>query len=174
MNTVEMLSRFEEVAEQYVKALDGYSAEQFTKKPAADEWSLGQLYNHLIQSAVHMQIQAIEQCASGNGVVGGDKTENGEMIIGAGKFPPITIKVPDSPQYTPANPESTEEVKPKLLRLIDQVRELEPNLAAISPDQKMPHPALGYLNAAEWYQLISMHFVHHLRQKEKLDVFVQA
>ncbi|MFP3392502.1 DinB family protein [Brevibacillus sp. SIMBA_040] len=174
MNTVEMLSRFEEVAEQYVKALDGYSAEQFTKKPAADEWSLGQLYNHLIQSAVHMQIMSIEQCASGNGVVGVGKTENGEMIIGAGKLPPIAIKVPDSPQYTPANPESPEEVKPKLLRLIDQVRELEPSVAAISPDQKMPHPALGYLNAAEWYQLISMHFVHHLRQKEKLDAFVQA
>lgn len=174
MNTVEMLSRFEEVAEQYVKALDGYSAEQFMKKPAADEWSLGQLYNHLIQSAVHMQIQAIEQCASGNGVVDGDKTENGVMIIGAGKFPPITIKVPDSPQYTPANPESTEEVKPKLLQLINQVRELEPSLAAISLDQKMPHPALGYLNAAEWYQLIFMHFVHHLRQKEKLDAFVKA
>ncbi|MGG4492805.1 DinB family protein [Brevibacillus reuszeri] len=174
MNTVEMLSQFEEVAEQYVKALEGYSAEQFTKKPAADEWSLGQLYNHLIQSAVHMQIRAIEQCASGNGVVGEGKTENGEKIIEAGKFPPIAIKVPDSPEYTPANAESTEEVKHNLLQLINQVRELEPTLATISPDQRMPHPALGYLNAAEWYQLIFMHFVHHLRQKEKLDAFVQA
>ncbi|MGG1658252.1 DinB family protein [Brevibacillus sp. NRS-1366] len=172
MRTNEVLKNFEEVTGIYVKALDGYSDQQFTRQPAADEWSLGQMYNHLIDSAFFMQIKSIEQCASGQAVVGESKNENGEKILGAGKFPPIAIKVPDSPEYTPANPESVEEVKPRLLQLINQVRQLEPTLAAISPDQKMPHPALGYLNATEWYQLIYMHFVHHLRQKQKLDALL--
>lgn len=167
-----MLKHFEEVADTYVKALDNYSVQQFTKKPAADEWSLGQLYNHLINSAIFMQIRSINECASGRGVVGENKNENGAKILAAGEFPPIAIKVPDSPEYTPANPESVEEVKHRLLQLINQVRELEPALEAISPDQKMPHPAFGYLNATEWYQLISMHFVHHLRQKAKLDELI--
>jgi len=39
-------------------------------------------------------------------------------------------------------------------------------------ESKTPHPAFGYLNAREWYQIIPMHFHHHLRQKSRLDKFL--
>lgn len=172
MNTSEILKQFEEVADTYLTALEGYSTEQFTKKPAPDEWSLGQLYTHLINAGVFMQLKSIEQCASGEATVGEGKTEAGEKLMEAGMFPPIAIKVPDSPQYTPANPETIEEVKTRFLKFIDKMREIEPSVADIPADRTAPHPRLGHLNAMEWYQLVPMHFAHHLRQKAKLDALI--
>lgn len=172
MNTVEILKSFEGFADAYLTALEGYTTEQFTKKPATDEWSLGQMYNHLINSGLFMQIKSIEQCASEQAVIGEGKSDAGEQILAAGEFPSIAIKVPDSPQYTPANPASMAEVKERLLHLLEKMREIEPAVASIPADRTAPHPRLGHLNAMEWFQLVPMHFAHHLRQKARLDAFV--
>lgn len=87
-------------------------------------------------------------------------------------LPPVKIKVPDSPEYTPTTPESTEEVKVRLQLLTAKMREIEPSVAGIPRDRKVPHPAFGYLSAIEWFQLVPMHFRHHLRQKQELDDFL--
>jgi hypothetical protein len=93
----------------------------------------------------------------------------GEKVYIMGAFPPIQIKIPNRPGYTPENPSSKEEIQERFLKLITAVKNIEPILASIPNDCKVEHPGLGYLNAAEWFQLISMHFSHHLCQKERLD-----
>ncbi|MEW5597133.1 DinB family protein, partial [Peribacillus frigoritolerans] len=42
-------------------------------------------------------------------------------------------------------------------------------LSDIPASQKVQHRRMGYLNAEEYFQLIEMHFRHHLRQKERID-----
>ncbi|MDF9536838.1 DinB family protein, partial [Bacillus cereus] len=86
-----------------------------------------------------------------------------------GAFPDIQIKVPNHPGYTPENPSNKEDIQKQLLELITIVKDIEPTLSSIPSDCKVEHPGLGYLHAAEWFQLISMHFAHHLRQKERLE-----
>ncbi|MNG40670.1 hypothetical protein D3C84_1293620 [compost metagenome] len=34
---------------------------------------------------------------------------------------------------------------------------------------KVQHGGFGWLNAREWYGLVDMHFLHHLRQKNELE-----
>jgi hypothetical protein len=52
------------------------------------------------------------------------------------------------------------------------MREIEGKLFDISTSQKVQHRAMGYLNAEEYFQLIDMHFRHHLWQKERIDQFL--
>ena len=117
-----------------------------------------------------MQLDAIEKCKTETPFVANSKTDMGEKVYILGGFPDIQIKVPEHPGYTPENPTNKEEIQERFLELITIVKNAEPTLTSIPNDCKVEHPGLGYLNAAEWFQLISMHFVHHLRQKERLEL----
>ncbi|MFV0941534.1 DinB family protein [Bacillus pacificus] len=162
------MKKFEELATYYIDELERYSIEQFRIKPSAEEWSLGQMYNHLI-STTRMQLDAIAKCRTELPSVTNKKTDMGEKVYMMGAFPDIKIKLPDHPGYTPENPANKEDVQKQLLELITIVKDIEPTLSSIPSDCKVEHPGLGYLHAAEWFQLIFMHFAHHLRQKERLE-----
>jgi hypothetical protein len=41
---------------------------------------------------------------------------------------------------------------------------------ATNPESgKLEHPYYGYLDAAQWFQIIGMHWKHHLQQIESLE-----
>ncbi|MDD1370672.1 DinB family protein [Bacillus sp. MHSD17] len=160
------MKKFEELATYYIEELEKYSIEQFRTKPSSEEWSLGQMYNHLIAST-YMQLDAIAKCKTETPSATNKKTDMGEKVYKLGAFPNIQIKVPNHPGYTPENPSNKEEIQKRIVELITVVKDIEPTLSSIPSDCKVKHPGLGYLHAAEWFQLISMHFAHHLRQKER-------
>ncbi|MBJ8053861.1 DinB family protein [Bacillus cereus] len=171
MNSTTTLEKFESLATYYIEELEQYSLEQFIMKPSTEEWSLGQMYNHLL-SATYMQLDAIAKCKTETPSVANKKTDMGEKVYEMGAFPPIQIKIPNHSGYTPENPSCKEEMQERFLKLITAVKNIEPILTSIPNDCKIEHPGLGYLNAAEWFQLISMHFAHHLRQKDRLELKV--
>ncbi|OQR55437.1 DinB family protein [Bacillus sp. CDB3] len=165
------MKKFKELATYYIEELEKYSIEQFRTKPSSEEWSLGQMYNHLIAST-YMQLDAIAKCRTEVPSITNKKTDMGEKIYILGAFPDIQIRVPGHPGYTPENPSNKEEVQKQFLELITIVKNTEATLTSIQNDCKVEHPGLGYLNAVEWFQLISMHFAHHLRQKNRLELKV--
>ncbi|HEF1902583.1 TPA: DinB family protein [Bacillus cereus] len=166
------MKKFEELATYYIEELEKYSIEQFRMKPSSEEWSLGQMYNHLIAST-YMQLDAITKCKTETPSITNKKTDMGEKIYKLGAFPDIQIKVPGHSGYTPENPANKKEVQKQFLELITIVKNTEPTLPSTADVCKVEHPGLGYLNAAEWFQLISMHFAHHLRQKERLELKIR-
>jgi len=190
MNTKETLRKFEETVSGYIRELDGFSLEQLLWRPAKDEWSLGQMYVHLIRSAQFMHLRNIALCLApnGNGAVSSPgRTKQGEELFNAGSFPPERVWVPPSPQYTPLQPESKEQLMEGLRDTVRRMGEIEPAVAAafdleaqaLSEPEKdtvfdlvqntVVHPRFGGLNALEWFQLIEMHYRHHLLQKKRLD-----
>jgi len=182
----ETLARFEETVDGYIRDLEGTSLDQLLWKPADDEWSLGQMYMHLIRSARFMHLRNVALCLDPNGspeVTQAGKTEQGENVFKAGSFPPIRIRVAPSPQYTPPQPESKEQIVDGLRETLRRMAEIEPAItAAFEPDIRsrsesdeeivrhtVLHPQFGGLNALEWFRLVEMHYRHHLRQKSRLD-----
>lgn len=171
MNTTVTVERFEELVNHYLEKLNQFSMEQLLSKPSEDEWSLGQMYLHLIQSALYMQLRNIEQCRTMNAAQegAGAKTEAGFAVYEQGEFPAVRIQVPPSPQYTPQQPESKEQLSLGLHHVLQRMREIEPSLHEIPADRTVAHPRLGGLNAQEWFALIEMHYRHHLHQLERLS-----
>ncbi|MEH7308577.1 DinB family protein [Neobacillus drentensis] len=171
MNTMEALQRFKVLAFHYLGELDNFSMEQLKRQPSEDEWSIGQMYQHLINSALYMHLRNIEHCImqGKNAMVSPtEKTREGAAIFEQNGFPPIRIKVPHSPQYTPEQPESKEQLIQGLNTVIHRMEETEPKLEKAPKQNTVSHPRFGALHAKEWFLLIEMHFRHHLLQLDRL------
>lgn len=171
MNTTEVLAHFEESANYYLQELNGYSIVQLVSQPGENEWSMGQMIQHLINSSINMSLRNIDYCLTqdDNSVVStGEKTEAGQALMDQGGFPPIRIQVPASPQYTPGQPESKEQLVQGLNTVISRMKEVESTLEQAPLHNTVAHPRFGGLNAKEWFMLVEMHFRHHLLQWDRL------
>jgi len=172
IDTKQSLLKFEELAQQYLNQLNNLTMEQITYKLSETDWSLGQMYMHLIQSALHMQLRNIEACrtlqVNESKSDMGIKTAQGEAIFAQGSFPPIQIAVPASPEYTPKQPLNKEQLTEGIQLVMKRMKEIEQTLQDIPAENRVAHPRLGSLNALEWFALVEMHYRHHLLQNERL------
>ena len=159
---------FNTVASYWLRELDRYTEKQFSSTLKPDSWSIGQVYEHLTTGTFRFHFHHLHKCLNRKGEMG-SKTFAGKIIYFVGSIPKRKIKVPPSPEYTPKQPVGVASVRDNLIKLIEEMKTLVPNLETSDRDQKSRHPFLGALNAEEWYQLIEMHFRHHLQQKERLD-----
>jgi hypothetical protein len=172
-STQTILFQFERTAAALLDSLKNYSEEQFAKKPDNDSWSMGQMYNHLVSGTARFPLQQIALCLDGKG----SATHSGikfpfKLFFLFGSMPPTRIKVPPSDTYTPKQPENIEAMRVGLEQLIKIMREIEPKIASSSSTHATAHPAFGYLTARQWFQLIEMHFRHHLQQKQRIENFL--
>jgi hypothetical protein len=154
--------------ETYKKDLKNYSLEQLRYISEAGVWSLGQMYNHVILVALEY-LEQVEACAAQKEEQKLGKTEFAERMFQAEGFPPIKIKLPDELNAPPNNPDCKEDLMRGLHQIMEKMRELEGEINVINPNYKVQHGGFGWLNAKEWYELVSMHSRHHLRQKHEIE-----
>jgi hypothetical protein len=126
------------------------------------------MYNHLILAALDY-LDHVEICAAAGEEQKLGKTEAGEHLYKLGGFPPIKIKLQDGPENTPSNSESKADLTRGLDQVLQKMREWEGKVDAINPNYKAKHDGFGWLNAQEWFDLVGMHFRHHLREKSELE-----
>lgn len=163
------------IAKYLLKELDYYGVNQFKQKPAETEWSIGQIYDHLISGTLNFHLREIKNCLDRNsGSIKGSKTFRGNMFFMMGKYPPVKFKGMSKSNYEPAQPTNTIQVKDDLYKFIKIMNQTAREIDNANLDYKTINPSLGMLNALEWYKLIGMHFKHHLRQKHKLDKQVRS
>jgi hypothetical protein len=152
----------------WITSLEQYDVNDLQIKPSMSQWSVGQLYMHLLDET-RFFVSQIEICLSNTDNMHEEMTPGGKAIFENNSFPDEKIKGdPVASQCMPQAESKTEllksfsELKAKLLDLIEL---LEKN-----PKQgKTKHPGQGYLNGSEWFQYIEMHLRHHLKQKTRLD-----
>lgn len=166
------LAGYMETVEHYRALLDQYSLEDLQRQPAVDSWSLGQVIYHVAAVSRFFNLRMVEQCLSSLENTKEAKPDPAGAAFAADNLPPIKIKVPPSPQYTPPVPNSVAELQQLLDDLQPRMVEMAARLEQASQSGKMAHPSLGYLDAWEWYQLIGMHLRHHLRQVAELKNFL--
>jgi DinB superfamily len=171
MTPNEVYPNLETVVNQYISSLDEYSDELFFFKKDEETWSLGQMYEHLVVSSQFFFLANCVRCLEKRkGQLGGEKNEFGEKLFMKGSFPPIKVKIPEVLRGPEPVAKSRQEYRPILEKiLIDSANLIE----AVNNDDgsyKAIQPAMGWLDAKEWFQLHEMHFRHHLRQKAELEV----
>jgi hypothetical protein len=171
-NKGEIRRHFEMTLERYLQELDKMSDAQLRYKPSDMEWSVGQMYQHLIQSAMKMHLANVRLCISADEDAGKKKnqgkTEAGEAVFAQASFPPIRIHVPASPEYTPLQPDGRESIIQGLVEVRDEMRKMDLLLEGKTSECTLPHPRFGGLNADEWFILVEMHYRHHFLQLERL------
>ncbi|AUS86922.1 hypothetical protein LBYS11_11495 [Lysinibacillus sp. YS11] len=169
-STKEVLKSFELTVESYLAELTKLNMDKIHRKLNEEDWSIGQMYVHLIQSAF-MHLHNVEQCLAGSESTlnpAKEKTEQGKIVFKLEQFPAVRIKVPASPNYTPQPPESMEHLVEGLHSVVERMRNTESVLLQVPVSNKILHPAFGALNAKEWFMLIEMHYRHHFLQLYRL------
>lgn len=167
-----LYKKFEYEALDWLKSLELYNEAPFIKKKSDTDWSMGQLYNHLISFALKHQIVNARHCIEQkNGALTGGKNFKGFMVYFTNGIP-FKLKPAYNNENPPTQPENKLEIKDKLIKLLKEMEDLDRDIAGLSKDAlkyKTKHPLFGCLNAKEWYQLVIIHFRHHLKQKEKIE-----
>lgn len=173
-STKEVLKSFELTVERYLAELTKLNMDKIHRKLNEEDWSIGQMYVHLIQSAF-MHLHNVEQCLAGSESTFNptkEKTDQGKIVFKLEQFPAVRIKVPASPNYTPQPPESMEHLVEGLHSVVERMRNTESVLLQVPVSNKILHPAFGALNAQEWFMLIEMHYRHHFLQLDRLKSLV--
>jgi hypothetical protein len=148
-----------------------YSLEQLRFVQEEGVWSIGQMYDHLIVVA-HEYLDNLETCVALNEEQPLGKTQFGEELFRNGGFPPIKIRLPDELNSPPNHSDSREDLVNRMDELIQRLSHWESKVDYINPNHKVEHGGFGWLNAKEWYDLVEMHFRHHLRQKDELENYI--
>lgn len=159
---------YTELVESYKRDLQRYSLDQLRYVSEKGVWSLGQMYDHMILTALDY-LDKVEKCASSNEEQLQGKTEGGNQLFNIGAFPPIKIKLPEGPQNNPSNSESKDDLMGGLDLILKRMSEWEEKVNTINQYYKVRHGGFGWLSAREWFDLVGMHFHHHLRQKVELE-----
>lgn len=162
------------LSKYWLKELDFYGSNQFKKKVDSTSWTIGQIYDHLLIYTQEVHLKAIQECLSSRDaeINKEGKTLKGMIQFAFGGYLPMKYK--SNPYKEPEQPLSTEKVKDDFYRFLKLVYKVAKEIDYKKPTKKVKHPSLGYLSAEEWFQLIEMHFRHHMRQKKKLDNEVRS
>ena len=156
------------VIETFKNALQNYSSEQLRYKSADGVWSICQMYDHLILVALEY-LENVEACAISKEEQKLGKSEFGENLFKNGGFPPIKIKLPNELNAPPNNSDCNEVLLSRLEQVEKKMQYWQSTVDQINSNYKVKHGGFGWLNAREWYDLVDMHFRHHLRQKSELE-----
>jgi hypothetical protein len=159
-----------EAIDVWVKAVQENTFDRLLEKPSENSWSLGQLCNHLLESTDYFFEQVI-LCLSNNENAGEEMSPDAQIMFRNNEFPNIAIEGPPSNASTP-QPNSKEGLLHSLTELRQRLNTIEAKFSNSRCKGKTRHPGLKYFNAGQWLKFAEMHFRHHLRQKKKIDDFL--
>lgn len=169
---------FVTVTDRWLKFLEAQNGDLLIYKSDNIEWSISELYDHLLKVANTYQLYHFRRCLQAPLLKKGGKNLLGTIIFDWHYLPFFKLQFETFPSSIRGN--FAPENKPKELILeefhefIRAVKNMKPLLEKSKPDNKQHHPMFGWLNAAEWFYLIEIHFRHHERQKKKLKNLCHA
>ena len=166
-----LVQTFNQTIDLWISELRRYEFEQLCAKPSPEHWSLGQVYVHLIENTQFFLAQA-KLCLTNNENESEEASPIAKDLFLNNEFPDILIERPPSNALT-QQPVSKEQLLNDLITLKKEVIILGKQLLQSQSKGKTKHIGLNYFNAKEWLQFAEMHFRHHLRQKKRIDAFLQ-
>ncbi|HTJ12081.1 MAG TPA: DinB family protein [Dinghuibacter sp.] len=160
------LAAFNTTLQQWIDCLDGYTPETLRRAPAPGEWSIGQVYTHLIADTGFFASE-MWRCLSGEGAASGDMHPMAQRMFVVGSFPDTRLEGPSTGVFVP-QPDSIAEVREQLLSIRATVNALD----FTQPSGKTEHPGFAFFSALDWLRFAEMHMRHHFRQKKRIDAVI--
>lgn len=174
MTPQEIFVKTATVIDGYKERLDRYTLRQFQHKPAPDRWSVGEVYIHLIRATLLYHLRMVDRCLANLDNADVPTKPHAEAEFEANESAPVKIKVESSPGYDPPMPESIEKVRDDIDAVMRRMLSTRDKLITDPESGKTEHPSYGFIDAKQWYQIVGMHWKHHLMQLDELDTIIQS
>ena len=166
-----LIDDFNAAVDHWIMALQKYNFSQLCSKPSENSWSAGQLYQHLLDDT-HYYIEQIKICTNTDEHANEEAADFAKQLFLNNAFPDVRIEGAPGNALIP-QPGSKEALMNAMQQLKDEMNRAVQLLPAGSRG-KTKHPGLGYFSASEWLQFAIIHLRHHLKQKKRIDDFLQA
>lgn len=154
----------------WIHALEGYEFDELITKPSPDQWSLGQVYMHLLDDTRYY-LEQIEICVKSNDHMSDEAVPFARTMLTNNEFPDTLLKGAPDHSSMP-QPASKEQLLRDFIKLKADLNNAVNVISESLFHGKTKHPGFNYFNANEWLQFADMHFRHHLRQKRRIDEFL--
>ena len=155
----------------WLQSLEPYDIARLLAQPGPGAWSLGQVYMHILDQA-EFYFNQIKICLASNDHAMEDCTSEAKAMLRNNAFPDAILEGPPSNAFV-RQPGSKQFLIDRLIRLKTLIAETDLLIARSLFHGKAKHPGLHYLCAEEWFQFSEMHFRHHLRQKARIESFLE-
>lgn len=150
----------------WIDQLNDYTPEQFELKPSATEWSVGQMYQHLLEATVYF-FKNTRECIQSDTNKHEQLTLKGQGFFEMGALPAVRIEGPPTNKLT-QQPESIEYIREKLSSLKEKVNTIFHDLHHNNKGGKKQHFDLGFFAADQWMLFMYLHLHHHRLQEARL------
>jgi len=167
------IAAFKKRSKKWHEDLLNYSPESLYYKPSSDQWSLAELYDHIIRVAKTYQLPNFHKCIENDTKKGKPKNSIAYLIFNLNIIPSRSIKMESFPSkivsnFTPTIVERNE-LENNFGEFILEILSQELLVKQSNRSIKHHHPFFGMINAVEWFSLIEIHMRHHERQKKRLE-----
>ena len=167
-----LIRQINHTLDHWINELSSYSFEQLLLKPEPSTWALGQVYMHLIEETRWYNEQILD-CLEKNENKTAEMTPVGIAIAAANDLGDIRIQGNPETSANMRQPASLERLRTDLQNLKAETNELWKMVIAADTFGKTRHPGFGFLDPYEWFQHIERHMRHHLKQKARIDQFLE-
>ncbi len=158
--------QFNNTIDAWIGWLDNYSLEMLLRQPGPGQWSLGQVYTHLIADTGYF-IDQIRMALSDTSHVAEDMHKAAAAIFANNEFPDRRLSNPFPDEVV--QPVSKEALLAGLLFIKHEINSFFLSHYFSDHTGKAAHPGLLFFTASEWLQFAEMHMRHHFRQKARID-----
>lgn len=165
------INAFNNTVNIWIKELDKFPFDLLLIKPDEKSWSLGQLYEHILEETLWYNEQ-IEISLLDREHLNDVTPETAQVLFDAGSF--ADKRFPGLPSIADnvKQPSSKESLKAALEKLQKDTNVLSNKMQACKEYGKAEHPGYGYFDCYEWLQYSEMHMRHHLNQKARIENFL--
>lgn len=170
INQQKLISAFQNSIDLWLDQLEKYTYSELIQNPGAESWSLGQVYMHLIEET-DFYLQQITACICYSRFSNKKRTTAASALFENNEFPEDRI-AGDPRHINIPQPESKNKLQDALLQLKSNIIMVASQITMEARQGKMKHPGFGYFTAAEWLQYAEIHLRHHLKQKHRIDEFL--
>ncbi len=168
-----LVDEFNHTIDSWSAALGKYSMDDLLVKPGENDWSIGQVYMHLLNETA-FYIEQMEGCFRDNQYSAGLMKDAGKVMLANNEFPDEKIKGDPEVIEKIKQPVSKQELVTDMKSLKLRMNEVWEKIITDEPGGKTMHPGLGYFTAKQWAQFAEMHLRHHFRQKQRIDEYLYS
>ena len=166
------IAKFNKTIDIWIEELSRFNIGQLKIKPDEKSWSLGQLYNHLIEETNWYNSQ-IEVTLGNEQDIDKITSDAAKILFKRGSFENKRFQGDPFISEKVKQPSTAAILKLELEQLKKKTNDLWITIINTSKYGKSEHPGLGFLNCYEWIQYSEMHLRHHLKQKKRIEDFLK-
>lgn len=167
-DTITPIDKFNDTLDHWTKALAGFKINQLLTKPMDGGWSMGQLYEHILEES-NWYNEQIEVSLNDTGHKDEMISDVASELMIRGSFENKRIVGDPLISENVKQPKSIEDILLRLTQLKKDTNALWERIRNNKDLGKSKHPGIGFLNGIEWIRYSEMHMRHHFRQKYRLE-----